>query len=496
MARPTALRGFRRNALRVALFLATACATAGAPRALLIGLNYQGGSAVTPLPGIRLDIEMMKQVARDLGIDDVRELWNENATLEGIRRAVENLGQGVAKDDLVLVYFSGHGTRVADSEGDEADGWDEVLVPYDAVPELGTLRNFLSDDEFANLLAAIPSDLVLGVIDACNSGTAAKSIGIAAKAYVYDGYGAPQARVQKTSAHASAGFSAPTATASANFIGIMASQDHEYANATQRGSVLTRSLLQAITEARPQARVTIGDLFDSVEEHVRHEMARLRKANPSLSQQPNLFTQNKGLILEQLSLAGTPSPGDRLAPPEDDPLIEKWREIAESVPRQVEFVVSRHVFPEHPGRDREASDHCDAGRYSDHLMSIEVVAPADGYLNLIDAPEGERRPIVLFPNKHQVDNAVKKGQVIAVPAPGSGWCLPATLPPGKRSEWNLVVALFSHQELNYFRDSASQRGPLTVLSPNARPFLPTGTPMYQAAGSKLLLIESGGPQQR
>ena len=478
----------------VLVALASAVLAGAAPRALLIGLDYRGGSDVTPLPGIRLDIEMMRQVALDFGIADIRELWNEDATLEGIRSAIDELRDGVSESDLVLVYYTGHGTRIPDTTGDEEDGWDEVLVPYDATPAAKTLRNVLRDDELGALLAAIPSDSVLGIIDACNSGTVAKSIGIVPKAYQYDGFRSAQARLTDSSGDASDSLVAPAGVSLNNFVGIMAAQDHEFANATQEGSVLTRSIVRAVNEAKSHGEITVESLFQEAEAHVQREMSRLRRANPSLSQQPNLFAHNKGLILTSIPLRGDRSDPRRLRPPEDDALIEEWQGIADRAPQQVEFLVSRHVFPVHPDSGSSNSDSCDPERYGQHLMSIEVVAPADGFLNLIDAPEGASRPIVMYPNEYQQDNRVEKGQVVIVPAPGQGWCLPATLDSGKQSEWNLVVALFSEVELNYFRNGSGGRiGPLRQLPPNARPFLPTGAPLFQAAGSKLLLIEGRKP---
>ena len=476
----------RRIAFGAAIALLAASSAAGAPRALLIGLDYRGGSRVEPeLHGIGLDIEMMRQLARDLGIPDIRELWNEDATLGGIREALRGLGSGVSRDDLVLVYFSGHGTRVPDTGDEEDDGWDEVLVPYDAEPARGTVRNVLKDDELGALLARIPSRFVLVVIDACNSGTAAKSVGATPKAYVYDGYGAPGGSVAP--AESEDGFVSAPAGIATNFVGIMAAQDDEKANATARGSVLTKSLHEAFVGLKARGAVSVQDLFDSTERLVREEIERSPAYFP---QRPNLFAIDKDLVLERLPLGGAAGDPPGLAPAGDDPLIEEWRSIAESVPRQVEFAVSRQVFRPHPEPQLGNSDSCDAARYGEHLMSIEVVAPADGYLNLVDAPEGEEAPIVMFPNEHQPDNRVRQGQVVTVPAHGQGWCLPARLAPGKRSEWNLVVALFSRRDLNYFRDGAGRLvGPLRALPPNARPFLPTGAPAFQAAGSQLLLIE-------
>ena len=43
--------------------------------------------------------------------ENVIHLTNQQATLAGIRTAIGKLRQNVQKDDLVVIYFSGHGDR-------------------------------------------------------------------------------------------------------------------------------------------------------------------------------------------------------------------------------------------------------------------------------------------------------------------------------------------------------------------------------------------------
>ena len=38
----------------------------------------------------------------------------------------------VKSGDIVYLHFSCHGQPVEDLDGDEKDGWDESIVPYDA----------------------------------------------------------------------------------------------------------------------------------------------------------------------------------------------------------------------------------------------------------------------------------------------------------------------------------------------------------------------------
>ena len=76
----------------------------------------------------------------------------------------------VNPNDLVLIFFSGHGSRVPDDNGDEADGWDEGFVMFD-VQDAGyaSSDHLVRDDQFTSWLDGLATDRVLTVIDSCFS---------------------------------------------------------------------------------------------------------------------------------------------------------------------------------------------------------------------------------------------------------------------------------------------------------------------------------------
>ncbi|MBD0364298.1 MAG: caspase family protein, partial [Coleofasciculus sp. C3-bin4] len=76
--------------------------------ALLIGVS-EYGSGLNPLPGAVRDVEAVQQVLQPLemgGFDEVKLLPNPNPPV--MREAIETLFSGRTKDDLVLLFFSGH----------------------------------------------------------------------------------------------------------------------------------------------------------------------------------------------------------------------------------------------------------------------------------------------------------------------------------------------------------------------------------------------------
>ncbi|NER80561.1 MAG: Clp protease [Leptolyngbya sp. SIO1D8] len=80
--------------------------------ALLIGVSDYG-EGLTNLPGTQSDIQAMQQILQNPqvgGFDQVETLPNPNRTQ--MERAIEQLfSENRSRDDLILLYFSGHGVR-------------------------------------------------------------------------------------------------------------------------------------------------------------------------------------------------------------------------------------------------------------------------------------------------------------------------------------------------------------------------------------------------
>src|SRR5579862_5852862 len=163
--------------LVAALFTAAAEAR---PRALLIGVADVPNNE---LPGIDLDMDNMKKVAAIMGFapEDIKVLFNQQATHANVMQALNGWArEGVGPEDKVLIYFSGHGTRVPDP--DKPGGVDDALVLHDmqraTIQGKASLKNVLLGHEFGAALAKIPSHEVLVLVDACHSGTATRDISL------------------------------------------------------------------------------------------------------------------------------------------------------------------------------------------------------------------------------------------------------------------------------------------------------------------------------
>ncbi len=113
----------------------------------------------------------------------VMTLTESSATAEGIRSALRKLVAECGAGDIVYVHFSGHGQAFEDLSGDEADGWDEAIIPYDAAKSFrwGVYEgeNHILDDELEKYFDSLrlkvgERGFVYVVIDACHSGGMAR----------------------------------------------------------------------------------------------------------------------------------------------------------------------------------------------------------------------------------------------------------------------------------------------------------------------------------
>jgi hypothetical protein len=102
--------------------------------------------------------------------DHVKFLLNEDATRENILNALDWLAEKSDSNDIIFFYFNGHGTPVPDDNGDEDDGYDEVICPYDIDKDNGKLINFISDDELDEKLDKINAEGVALAFCSCFSG--------------------------------------------------------------------------------------------------------------------------------------------------------------------------------------------------------------------------------------------------------------------------------------------------------------------------------------
>ncbi|MBK6352786.1 MAG: caspase family protein [Saprospiraceae bacterium] len=152
-------------------------------KAMLIGVGSYPESGGWASINSANDIKLIKTALESQGFkaEHIAEISDSKATRQGILAAIKNdLLPKVKAGDMVYFQFSGHGQQRPDKDGDEIDGLDECIVPYDSPkkfkPGVYEGENLITDDELNQNLTQIreklgPNGQLLVVLDACHSGT-------------------------------------------------------------------------------------------------------------------------------------------------------------------------------------------------------------------------------------------------------------------------------------------------------------------------------------
>lgn len=146
---------------------------AGTKWALMVGVSdftrAQGGeNGNVNLPGVAVDMLAVRKALTELGVQDSRMLWlfNEKATTQGVRQALQTLKAKTGPDDLVYLYLSTHGLP-------KADGLSRFGIPvtYDFRQD-----SFIDFEEIRTTLASLAAQDIIWINDTCHSGLAAEGL--------------------------------------------------------------------------------------------------------------------------------------------------------------------------------------------------------------------------------------------------------------------------------------------------------------------------------
>lgn len=148
--------------------------------ALLVGINnYANNSRISTLQGCLTDVELQRNLLiYHFGFNpqDILVLTNSQATRQGILTAFEeHLIKQAKPGDVVVFHFSGHGSQVADADGDFPDGLNSTIVPFDSsrpADNSGGIVQDITGHTLFLLMSALQTENVTFVLDCCHSGGA------------------------------------------------------------------------------------------------------------------------------------------------------------------------------------------------------------------------------------------------------------------------------------------------------------------------------------
>lgn len=109
---------------------------------------------------------------------EIHSLHDQQATRQGILNKVAELGSKLKPNDYLVVHYSGHGSQIPCTKGDEADGLTEIICPIDLInPDGSWTNNYITDDNISDLLTKLDETIsVEFFMDCCHSGTLTRDL--------------------------------------------------------------------------------------------------------------------------------------------------------------------------------------------------------------------------------------------------------------------------------------------------------------------------------
>lgn len=136
-------------------------------RALLIGINYTNTSS--QLHGCINDVNNVRSLLLKNGYlsKNITTLVDSDPTRMPTKAMIlQQLNTIIAMNSTELfILYSGHGSRITDTNGDEQGGMDSAIVPCDF-----KTNGMIVDDDLVNMIKNIKCKSIL-LFDSCHSGT-------------------------------------------------------------------------------------------------------------------------------------------------------------------------------------------------------------------------------------------------------------------------------------------------------------------------------------
>ncbi len=146
-------------------------------RAVLIGIDQYEDPDIEDLSGCVNDVESMAAVLGEryeFESDNVTKLIHPgDNTRKGILDALRLMVDSTEHGDVAVVYYSGHGSQIRDTENEEKDGWDETIVPSDTGRSGHPEVLDIVDDELSSYIVALAqrTPYTTFIFDSCHSGS-------------------------------------------------------------------------------------------------------------------------------------------------------------------------------------------------------------------------------------------------------------------------------------------------------------------------------------
>lgn len=465
--------------VRRALPAITACSILGAAalfapqaaraetHALIMTIGeYKGG--ITPLAGVKNDVESARSIARRMGVRDqnVRVYSNDQLTLQGMRRAFAELDERVGDGDQVFIYYSGHGGR--ERIGDRCA---ESLITVNGEP--------FTDEELEAQLKRLSQKArkLIVLLDACHSGGvttratpgAARTAGITGKYATRAGADTCERPVNIVTRALNVGTRSAGSGAN-NYVYIAAARDNEVSlDMAARGGVATQAWRDCISGAAIDRDNSGGLSAEEIRICAQDRINGMLKGIPGFLPHNVTIAGNAQAVLAFRDAPAKPAEAPVAAPPAPPPPAA----VAEApAPAPTPAAPVSAALPAAVATLQDIYNSRDdrrvvtltaskpAFRINVDDVNFALTSSHAGSVYLLMVGSDGKTFDMLFPNQIDSANAIEAGQTLRLPRPS--WQVKAGGPPGK----NYLLAIVAESPRDFSKIGMKPAGPFSMVPAN------------------------------
>lgn len=429
--------------------------------------DYQGN--IPKLKGVPYDSATATDIARRMGVPaaNIQTLKDGDLTLEGMRKALDDLEAKLGGNDQVFIYYSGHGGRqLVQEDGNERCA--ESLIMVDG-------QGF-TDAEMESRLKRFSekAQKTIVFLDACHSGgVTTRSVSAANAAFAPKSYTPPGQSCTKPTNVLTRSISQPKPPGSggANFVYIAAARDSEVSlDQPGRGGVASQAWLACMSGA---AKDLDGSGGLSAEEIQACAQDRIEKQ----------LKGAQGFLPHHVSINGNPAMVLSYAAKDREPLaVVAVSAAAAVVPTPVAqapaaaaapAVVAAPVAAQAKPSALAALNDIYNSRDDRRLVNLTTADPTlkigrdainltltsreGGYVYLLMVGSDGQTFDLLFPNQLDRNNLIEPGASMRLPRPA--WQLTAEGPPGK----DTLLAIVTDNPRDFSDAGLKPSGPFSAV---------------------------------
>ncbi|OHC66278.1 MAG: hypothetical protein A2040_18745 [Rhodocyclales bacterium GWA2_65_19] len=433
--------------------------------------DYRG--PIPKLTGVPYDIATATEIARRMGIPaaNIHALKDGELTLDGMRRAFDDLEARLGGSDQIFIYYSGHGGRQVIKEEDGSDRCAESLITIDG-------QGF-TDAELESRLKRLSqkAQKTIFLVDACHSGGVTTRAAKQGQPLFTPKSWTPPGKdcVKPTNVLTRSAVTSKVAgSGGANFVHIAAARDHEISlDQPGRGGVASQAWLACLAGAARDADGSGGLSAEEVRACAQERIDQQFKTVQGFLPHHVSITGNPAMVLsytpKDIAPAGSPAAAPAVAVAPAPTPVAATAAAATTAPaasatpsgaaaKPAALAALNDIYQSRDDRRlvtlTTEKPTLKIGRDS---IAFNLTSREGGHVYLLMVGSDGQTFDLLFPNAFDRNNVVEAGATLRLPR--ASWQLGAEGPPGK----DTLLAIVADSPRDFDAAGLKPSGPFSVV---------------------------------